>query len=54
MKNGVDPAKVIKTYGAETACMSILFKAPPEKDLEWDDAGNPSVTRRQLILVTRY
>jgi leucyl-tRNA synthetase len=36
--NGVDPAVVIDKYGADTARMFILFKAPPEKDLEWDDA----------------
>ena len=36
--NGVDPALVIGRYGADTARMFILFKAPPEKDLEWDDA----------------
>ena len=36
--NGVDPALVIDRYGADTARMFILFKAPPEKDLEWDDA----------------
>ena len=36
--NGVDPAVVIDQYGADTARMFILFKAPPEKDLEWDDA----------------
>ena len=36
--NGVDPAVVIGRYGADTARMFILFKAPPEKDLEWDDA----------------
>ena len=36
--NGVDPAEVIERYGADTARMFILFKAPPEKDLEWDDA----------------
>jgi leucyl-tRNA synthetase len=36
--NGVDPAAVIERYGADTARMFILFKAPPEKDLEWDDA----------------
>jgi leucyl-tRNA synthetase len=29
---------VIDRYGADTARMFILFKAPPEKDLEWDDA----------------
>jgi leucyl-tRNA synthetase len=36
--NGVDPTSVIDRYGADTARMFILFKAPPEKDLEWDDA----------------
>ncbi|WP_396099265.1 leucine--tRNA ligase [Cyanobium sp. WAJ14-Wanaka] len=36
--NGVDPSLVIDKYGADTARMFILFKAPPEKDLEWDDA----------------
>lgn len=36
--NGVDPLKVLDKYGADTARMFILFKAPPEKDLEWDDA----------------
>ncbi|MCP9772077.1 leucine--tRNA ligase [Synechococcus sp. Tobar12-5m-g] len=36
--NGVEPGVVIDRYGADTARMFILFKAPPEKDLEWDDA----------------
>ena len=36
--NGVDPLDVMSKYGADTARMFILFKAPPEKDLEWDDA----------------
>lgn len=36
--NGVDPELVLNKYGADTARMFILFKAPPEKDLEWDDA----------------
>jgi leucyl-tRNA synthetase len=36
--NGIDPAEVLDKYGADTARMFILFKAPPEKDLEWDDA----------------
>jgi leucyl-tRNA synthetase len=36
--NGVAPGDVIDKYGADTARMFILFKAPPEKDLEWDDA----------------
>lgn len=36
--NGVAPQAVIDKYGADTARMFILFKAPPEKDLEWDEA----------------
>ncbi|WP_241434010.1 MULTISPECIES: leucine--tRNA ligase [unclassified Prochlorococcus] len=36
--NGVDPSDVIDKYGADTARMFILFKAPPEKDLEWDES----------------
>ncbi|MGD1903066.1 MAG: leucine--tRNA ligase [Geitlerinemataceae cyanobacterium] len=36
--NGVDPLQVLEKYGADTARMFVLFKAPPEKDLEWDDS----------------
>jgi leucyl-tRNA synthetase len=36
--NGVDPEGVLAKYGADTSRMFVLFKAPPEKDLEWDDA----------------
>jgi leucyl-tRNA synthetase len=36
--NGIAPGEVIAKYGADTARMFILFKAPPEKDLEWEDA----------------
>lgn len=36
--NGVDPLQVLEKYGADTARMFVLFKAPPEKDLEWDAA----------------
>mgnify|MGYP001245450002 CR=1 FL=1 len=36
--NGIDPETVISRYGADTARMFILFKAPPEKDLEWGES----------------
>jgi leucyl-tRNA synthetase len=36
--NGIDPEEVLGKYGADTARLFILFKAPPEKDLEWDEA----------------
>ncbi|HEV8243234.1 MAG TPA: class I tRNA ligase family protein, partial [Nitrospirales bacterium] len=38
-KNIVDPEYLIATYGADTARLFSLFAAPPEKDLEWSDAG---------------
>lgn len=37
--NVVDPNEIIDKYGADTARLFILFAAPPEKDLEWSDAG---------------
>ena len=55
--NGVDPQQVLGKYGADTARMFILFKAPPEKDLEWDDAdveGQFRFLNRVWSLVTSY
>ncbi len=37
--NVVDPDEIIKSYGADTARVFILFAAPPVKDLEWSDQG---------------
>lgn len=37
--NVVSPEDIIKKYGADTARLFILFASPPEKDLEWSDAG---------------
>ncbi len=37
--NTVDPADIIEQFGADTARLFILFASPPEKDLEWSDAG---------------
>ena len=55
--NGVAPGDVIAKYGADTARMFILFKAPPEKDLEWDEAdveGQFRFLNRVWRLVTEY
>ncbi len=35
--NVVDPSAIISKYGADTARLFILFAAPPEKQLEWND-----------------
>lgn len=37
--NVVSPMEIIDRYGADTARLFILFAAPPERDLEWTDAG---------------
>jgi leucyl-tRNA synthetase len=37
--NVVDPNNLIEHYGADTTRLFCLFAAPPEKDLEWSDAG---------------
>ncbi|MEL7566669.1 MAG: leucine--tRNA ligase [Dehalobacterium sp.] len=37
--NVVSPEDIINRYGADTARMFILFAAPPERDLEWNDAA---------------
>jgi len=37
--NVVSPEEIIAKYGADTARLFILFAAPPERDLEWNDAA---------------
>ena len=37
--NVVSPEEIIKKYGADTARLFILFAAPPERDLEWNEQG---------------
>jgi len=37
--NIVDPDTIIKEYGADTLRLFILFAAPPETELEWNDQG---------------
>jgi leucyl-tRNA synthetase len=43
--NTVDPNSIIEKYGADTARLFTLFAAPPEKDLEWSDAGVDGASR---------
>ncbi len=37
--NVVSPEEIINKYGADTARIFILFAAPPERDLEWNNAA---------------
>jgi leucyl-tRNA synthetase len=44
-KNTIDPDEMIRIYGADTVRMFMLFAAPPEKDLEWSEAGAEGASR---------
>lgn len=37
--NVVSPEEIISKYGADTARLFILFAAPPDRELDWTDAG---------------
>ncbi len=38
-RNTVDPQDILDTYGADAARLFILSDSPPERDLEWSEAG---------------
>ena len=38
-KNVVDPEAIIDTYGADTARLFMLSDSPPDRDLDWTEAG---------------
>lgn len=44
-KNTVDPDEMIRIYGADTVRLFMMFAAPPEKDLEWSEAGAEGASR---------
>lgn len=43
--NVVDPDEMVARYGADTVRLFILFAAPPERDLEWNDQGVEGANR---------
>ncbi|EKV32190.1 Leucyl-tRNA synthetase [Caenispirillum salinarum AK4] len=38
-RNTVDPTHIIDTYGADAARLFMLSDSPPDRDLDWSDAG---------------
>ena len=38
-RNTIDPTTIIDGYGADTARLFMLSDSPPDRDLEWTDAG---------------
>jgi leucyl-tRNA synthetase len=43
--NGVDPRTMVEKYGADTVRLFSMFAAPPEKSLEWNEAGVEGMAR---------
>jgi leucyl-tRNA synthetase len=38
-KNVVDPVRIIRDFGADTARWFVLSDSPPDRDVEWTEAG---------------
>ena len=43
--NGVDPETMVSRYGADAVRLFMMFTAPPEQSLEWNDAGIEGAAR---------
>jgi leucyl-tRNA synthetase len=39
LRNVVDPNQILTAYGADTARLFMLSDSPPDRDMEWTDAG---------------
>ncbi|MDQ6638819.1 MAG: leucine--tRNA ligase, partial [Pseudomonadota bacterium] len=44
-RNGVDPQDIIDRHGADTARLFVMFAAPPEQTLDWNNAGVEGANR---------
>ena len=44
-KNVIDPVHIIETYGADTARWFMLSDSPPDRDLDWTEAGIAGASR---------
>src|SRR3990170_4481765 len=44
-KNTVDPEPIVAKYGADAARWFMLSDSPPERDLEWSEAGIEGAAR---------
>ena len=54
--NTVDPEEMVAKYGADTCRLFVLFAAPPEKDMPWNEAsvgGQRRFLERVWKFVTR-
>lgn len=52
--NGVDPDSLVQLYGADAVRLNILFKAPPEYTLFWDERDLIGQQRWLIRLLNLY
>jgi leucyl-tRNA synthetase len=43
--NGVDPDEMVEIYGADAARLFVLFAAPAENELVWNESGIEGAVR---------
>ncbi len=43
--NGIDPQMMVEKYGADTLRLFMMFAAPPEMTLEWQESGVEGASR---------
>ncbi|SET08710.1 leucyl-tRNA synthetase [Thorsellia anophelis DSM 18579] len=43
--NGIDPQDMVDKYGADTVRLFVMFAAPPEMTLEWQESGVEGTNR---------
>ena len=46
-RNGIDPDEILTTFGADTARWFMLSDSPPERDVQWTEAGIEGASRFQ-------
>src|SRR3569832_1425158 len=46
-KNVGDPDEIVRTYGADAARWFMLSDSPPERDVQWTEAGIEGASRLQ-------
>ncbi|MDE5285528.1 MAG: class I tRNA ligase family protein, partial [Buchnera aphidicola] len=44
-KNGIEPESIINQYGADTIRLFIMFAAPVESSIEWNESGVKGIYR---------
>lgn len=43
--NGIDPQTMVERYGADTVRLFMMFAAPPELTLEWQESSVEGANR---------